>query len=113
MLICKKNLYEKNQYTYPIAVNFSRVTIYQNSFYQRFLDTVKEYEIPFKYIEIEVTESAFNEISQPVILILEELKKLGFLISMDDFGSGYSSLSLLCSLSINGLKLDKSLLKET
>ncbi|MDL0364649.1 EAL domain-containing protein, partial [Clostridioides difficile] len=85
----------------------------QNSFYQRFLDTVKEYEIPFKYIEIEVTESAFNEISQPVISILEELKKLGFLISMDDFGSGYSSLSLLCSLSINGLKLDKSLLKET
>ncbi|ENY8691817.1 TPA: EAL domain-containing protein [Clostridioides difficile] len=109
----KKTFMKKNQYTYPIAVNFSRVTIYQNSFYQRFLDTVKEYEIPFKYIEIEVTESAFNEISQPVISILEELKKLGFLISMDDFGSGYSSLSLLCSLSINGLKLDKSLLKET
>ncbi|MFQ5167086.1 bifunctional diguanylate cyclase/phosphodiesterase [Clostridioides difficile] len=109
----KKTFMKKNQYTYPIAVNFSRVTIYQNSFYQRFLDTVKEYEILFKYIEIEVTESAFNEISQPVISILEELKKLGFLISMDDFGSGYSSLSLLCSLSINGLKLDKSLLKET
>ena len=109
----RKTFMKKNQYTYPIAVNFSRVTIYQNSFYQRFLDTVKEYEIPFKYIEIEVTESAFNEISQPVISILEELKKLGFLISMDDFGSGYSSLSLLCSLSINGLKLDKSLLKET
>lgn len=109
----KKTFMKKNQYTYPIAVNFSRVTIYQNSFYQRFLDTVKEYEIPFKYIEIEVTESAFNEISQPVISILEELKKLGFLISMDDFGSGYSSLSILCSLSINGLKLDKSLLKET
>ncbi|MCA0464375.1 bifunctional diguanylate cyclase/phosphodiesterase [Clostridioides difficile] len=109
----KKTFMKKNQYTYPIAVNFSRVTIYQNSFYQRFLDTVKEYEIPFKYIEIEVTESAFNEISQPVISILEELKKLGFLILMDDFGSGYSSLSLLCSLSINGLKLDKSLLKET
>lgn len=109
----KKTFMKKNQYTYPIAVNFSRVTIYQNSFYQRFLDTVKEYEIPFKYIEIEITESAFNEISQPVISILEELKKLGFLISMDDFGSGYSSLSLLCSLSINGLKLDKSLLKET
>ncbi|HBF1195886.1 TPA: bifunctional diguanylate cyclase/phosphodiesterase [Clostridioides difficile] len=109
----KKTFMKKNQYTYSIAVNFSRVTIYQNSFYQRFLDTVKEYEIPFKYIEIEVTESAFNEISQPVISILEELKKLGFLISMDDFGSGYSSLSLLCSLYINGLKLDKSLLKET
>lgn len=109
----RKTFMKKNQYTYPIAVNFSRVTIYQNSFYQRFLDTVKEYEIPFKYIEVEVTESAFNEISQPVISILEELKKLGFLISMDDFGSGYSSLSLLCSLSINGLKLDKSLLKET
>ncbi|MCZ1110669.1 bifunctional diguanylate cyclase/phosphodiesterase [Clostridioides difficile] len=109
----RKTFMKKNQYTYPIAVNFSRVTIYQNSFYQRFLDTVKEYEIPFKYIEIEVTESAFNEISQPVISILEELKKLGFLIPMDDFGSGYSSLSLLCSLSINGLKLDKSLLKET
>ncbi len=76
------------------------------------MDTVREYEIPFKYIEIEVTESAFNEISEPVISILDKLEKLGFLISMDDFGSGYSSLSLLCSLSINGLKLDKSLLKE-
>ncbi|WP_265324064.1 EAL domain-containing protein [Clostridioides difficile] len=112
MFIHKKNIYEKNKYTYPIAVNFSRVTIYQNDFYQRFLDTVREYEIPFKYIEIEVTESAFNEISEPVISILDKLEKLGFLISMDDFGSGYSSLSLLCSLSINGLKLDKSLLKE-
>ncbi|MDI7815558.1 bifunctional diguanylate cyclase/phosphodiesterase [Clostridioides difficile] len=109
----KKTFMKKNQYTYPIAVNFSRVTIYQNDFYQRFLDIVREYEIPFKYIEIEVTESAFNEISEPVISILDNLKKLGFLISMDDFGSGYSSLSLLCSLSINGLKLDKSLLKET
>ncbi|MDV9640175.1 bifunctional diguanylate cyclase/phosphodiesterase [Clostridioides difficile] len=108
----KKTFMKKNKYTYPIAVNFSRVTIYQNDFYQRFLDTVREYEIPFKYIEIEVTESAFNEISEPVISILDKLEKLGFLISMDDFGSGYSSLSLLCSLSINGLKLDKSLLKE-
>lgn len=109
----KKTFMKKNQYTYPIAVNFSRVTIYQNDFYQRFLDIVREYEIPFKYIEIEVTESAFNKISNPVISILDNLKKLGFLISMDDFGSGYSSLNLLCSLSINGLKLDKSLLKET
>ncbi|MDB0439696.1 EAL domain-containing protein [Clostridioides difficile] len=109
----KKSFMKKNQYTYPISVNFSRVTIYQKDFYERFLDTVREYDIPFKYIEIEVTESAFNEISEPVISILEKLKKLGFLISMDDFGSGYSSLSLLCSLSINGLKLDKSLLKET
>ncbi|UWD46997.1 bifunctional diguanylate cyclase/phosphodiesterase [Clostridioides difficile] len=109
----KKSFMKKNQYTYPISVNFSRVTIYQKYFYERFLDIVREYDIPFKYIEIEVTESAFNEISEPVISILEKLKKLGFLISMDDFGSGYSSLSLLCSLSINGLKLDKSLLKET
>ncbi|MGX9756155.1 putative bifunctional diguanylate cyclase/phosphodiesterase [Clostridioides difficile] len=109
----KKSFMEKRQYTYPISVNFSRVTIYQKDFYERFLDIVREYDIPFKYIEIEVTESAFNEISEPVISILEKLKKLGFLISMDDFGSGYSSLSLLCSLSINGLKLDKSLLKET
>lgn len=109
----KKTFMKKNQYTYPIAVNFSRVTIYQNDFYQRFLDIVREYEIPFKYIEIEITESAFNEISEPVISILDNLKELGFLISMDDFGLGYSSLSLLCSLSINGLKLDKSLLKET
>ncbi|MCC0650009.1 bifunctional diguanylate cyclase/phosphodiesterase [Clostridioides sp. ZZV15-6598] len=109
----KKSFMEKNQYTYPISVNFSRVTIYQKDFYERFLDIVREYDIPFKYIEIEVTESAFNEISEPVNSILEKLKKLGFLISMDDFGSGYSSLSLLCSLSINGLKLDKSLLKET
>lgn len=45
-------------------------------------------------------------------MILEEFKKLGFLILMDDFGLGYFLLSFLCFLFINGLKLDKSLFKE-
>lgn len=97
---------------YSISVNFSRVTLYHKDFYERFIQTVKRFHIPFHYIEIEITESAFNGITESIIMVLERLRNAGFLISMDDFGAGYSSLNLLNTLPIDILKLDKEFLKE-
>lgn len=95
-----------------ISVNISRVTLYSRMFYETFLDIVGQHKIPHDCIEVEVTESAFNEVADSVIQILSQLKEDGFLISMDDFGAGYSSLSLLGKLPIQIIKLDREFLNE-
>ena len=95
-----------------ISVNISRVTLYSRMFYETFLDIVRQHKIPHDCIEVEVTESAFNEVADSVIQILSQLKEDGFLISMDDFGAGYSSLSLLGKLPIQIIKLDREFLNE-
>lgn len=95
-----------------ISVNFSRVTILRGDFCERVQRIVDGYGLPHGGIEVEVTESAFNEIPQAVIAALVQLRDNGFLLSMDDFGSGYSSLNLLNKLPIQVLKLDREFLWE-
>lgn len=97
---------------FSISVNFSRVTIYQQNFAARLLETVERYQVPHRRIEIEITESAFNEVSDVMVSKLEQLGQEGFIISMDDFGSGYSSLNSLDKLPIQVLKLDREFLRE-
>lgn len=98
--------------TYPISINISRVTLLQQDFLQRFKDIVEHFQIPHSFIEVELTESAFNGWSEDMMSILKELKSAGFMISMDDFGSGYSSLNLLRILPIDILKLDREFINE-
>lgn len=101
-----------NDQAFPIAVNFSRVTMNNEHFYEIFHKIVDSYQIPYQYIEIEVTESAFNDVSDRVNMMLQTLQKEGFLITMDDFGSGYSSLNHLSSLPLNVLKIDRDFLNK-
>lgn len=102
---------DKN-YNVPISVNFSRVTLLHNTFLENFISIVEEYNVKPHLLELEITESAFNDIGENAMHILNLLKEKNFSLSMDDFGAGYSSLSLLISIPINTLKLDKSFLKE-
>ncbi|RGZ00423.1 EAL domain-containing protein [Clostridium sp. AM58-1XD] len=95
-----------------ISVNFSRVTLYQQRFYPTVMELVERFRIPHHCIEMEVTESAFNGISEVMVNKITRLQEDGFLISMDDFGSGYSSLNLLDMLPIQVLKLDRGFLRE-
>lgn len=95
-----------------ISVNFSRVTLYHRDFYDTFIEIVDRYQIPHSCIEIEVTETAFNEVADSVIELLSRLKNSGFVISMDDFGAGYSSLNMLSKLPIQVIKLDREFLKQ-
>ncbi len=103
---------EEHGSEFYISVNFSRVTIYQQRFYATVLEIIKRYQIPYHCIEIEITESAFNGISDVMLKKILQMQELGFVISMDDFGSGYSSLNLLDRLPIEVLKLDREFLRE-
>lgn len=103
---------EQGQELFPISVNFSRVTLYHQAFYETFHTLVEQYKIPHDCIELEVTESAFNDIADGVLQTLSRLDNEGFPIAMDDFGSGYSSLNLLGRLPLQIIKLDKAFLQE-
>lgn len=97
---------------FKISVNYSRVTIYQQRCYSKTLEIVDRLGIPHHCIEIELTESAFNGISDVIVKKILNLQEAGFVVSMDDFGSGYSSLNLLDKLPIQILKLDREFLQE-
>ena len=73
---------------------------------------INTYNIPTEYIEFELTESIYIDKIDKVIPFVEKMHSLGIKISMDDFGSGYSSLNLLTDLPIDILKLDKVFLAK-
>lgn len=93
-----------------ISVNLSRTHLYEQNLVEKLADVAKKYKVPPKYIEFELTESAIYEDMGNLLGVMEEIKKEGFRLSMDDFGSGYSSLNLLRHLPVDVLKLDKDFL---
>ena len=60
-----------------------------------------------RYLELEITESAFLNNQGEILEVARRIKERGFVLSMDDFGTGYSSLSLLKDLPVDIIKLDK------
>ncbi len=111
-LVClfQRKYYHNHNHYDRIAVNVSRVTLSSAQFKERFVAIVDQYKIPYEFIEIEVTESSLNRVSKTAINLLKELRDMGFVIAMDDFGSGYASLSALGSLPVQILKLDRQFL---
>lgn len=106
--VCKKiNEWKKKGYpVFPIAVNVSRADIYQPNLVDIFCDLIKKYDIDPAYLHLEITESAYTESPDQIISTVDKLREKGFLIEMDDFGSGYSSLNMLSQISLDVLKLD-------
>lgn len=103
---------DKGYSPYPVSVNLSRVHLYQQDFYNEYFSIMRRYEIPFYFVELELTESTMFENQQQLVRVMERLKAQGLLISMDDFGSGYSSLNLLKDLPIDTLKIDRSFFNQ-
>lgn len=95
-----------------ISVNLSRVHLYEKDLVERLTEVVRQHNVPPEYIEFELTESAFYEGTDDLLRIMNQIKAAGFRLSMDDFGSGYSSLNLLRRLPVDVLKLDKVFLEE-
>lgn len=90
-----------------VSINVSRFHLNDSKFLERLTQLVDKYQISTSLIELEITESMFFKESDRLIYILNNFRKRGFLISIDDFGSGYSSLNLLKTLPIDILKLDR------
>jgi diguanylate cyclase (GGDEF)-like protein len=89
-----------------ISVNVSRLHLFDDTF-PDYLDSLAEkYNIPHKYVEVEITESVFFDNTEKLIYIISKLRERGFVISMDDFGTGYSTLNLMKSLPIDIVKID-------
>lgn len=90
-----------------ISVNVSRVHIFDSMFIERLCKLIDKYQIPTYLIELEITENIVISNVERLIYMVAQLHAKGFLISIDDFGSGYSSLNILKRLPIDILKLDK------
>ena len=73
---------------------------------------MEEFQIPCSLIEFELTESIYLDNTEAALELIKGLHNMGIKVSMDDFGSGYSSLNLLSKLPIDIIKLDKVFLKE-
>lgn len=101
-----RKMLDAKQEPVPISVNLSRIDILQPDIIDFIISTVHKYNIPYDLLHLEITESAFSENTGKVIEVTNELIKRGFTIAIDDFGSGYSSLSLLRNVPAHILKLD-------
>jgi len=98
---------KKNQKLLPVSVNVSRISVLQSDFCDRYISLKKEYEIPDGILELECTESMIVENIEMLKNIMDKMRAEGFLFSLDDFGSGYSSLNMLRDIKVDVLKLDK------
>lgn len=96
-----------------ISVNISVKDMYYLDLYKVFTDLVKEYEISPAKLELEITETVFMDKPKEAMSLIRRLKEYGFVIAIDDFGSGYSSLSFLKDIQADILKIDMDFLRKT
>lgn len=97
---------DKGDSCISISVNVSRADIYQVDLADDLTTLVKRYGLNRSSLHLEITESAYTENPEQIIETVEHLRKLGFVIEMDDFGSRYSSLNMLNRMPLDILKLD-------
>lgn len=90
----------------PVSVNLSRSDVFDPDLEKRLVKLVKDNGLTYNDLKIELTESAYTENVSTVLEVIGSLRKLGFQIEMDDFGSGYSSLNMLSDMPFDVLKMD-------
>ena len=90
----------------PVSCNMSRYDIYDNDYADRIEEIREKYGIPVKYLHVEITESSAIGGTELVSGVLDKLHGFGYIVEMDDFGSGYSSLNILKDLNVDVIKLD-------
>ena len=91
----------------PVSVNMSRVHLADPQFLERYETIRRAYDVPAELLEIELTESLVFENPHLLVQFIERIRAHGYHCSIDDFGSGYSSLNLLKDMNVNVLKLDR------
>lgn len=96
-----------------VSVNQSRLHLNYDDYIWRLREIVDKYEIPYEYIELELTESVFMENADKLLEIMQKLHDIGFKLSLDDFGSGYSSLNMLKDIPVDVVKIDREFFNGT
>ncbi len=95
-----------------ISVNISPRDFYFMNIYQIFTELVSRYEIDPQNLKLEITETAVVMDFKRQLELINRLRKSGFVVEMDDFGSGYSSLNMLKDIHVDILKIDMAFLKK-
>lgn len=96
-----------------ISVNVSGKDFYYTDLYETFTGLVKKYDIKPENLKIEITETVLMKESEKQMGLLQKLRDYGFEIEIDDFGSGYSSLSMLKDIIVDVMKIDMGFLRKT
>ncbi len=96
----------------PISVNFSKHDIFSPDFVLKLEEIREKYDVPAKYLRVEVTESILIGNNKAINDILDKLHEHGYIVEMDDFGTGYSSLNVLKDLDFDIIKLDMLFLEN-
>lgn len=108
-----RHMLDEGKTALPVSVNVSRLQFYDPDFVKRYVEIRDKYQIPPQLLEIEFTESIVFDNTGFLLAIVKSLKENGFSCSIDDFGKGYSSLSLLKELPVDILKIDSYFFLES
>ncbi|HJJ28819.1 MAG TPA: EAL domain-containing protein [Methanocorpusculum sp.] len=95
----------------PVSVNITRQDVYSPEFVEKLERIRANYEVPAKYLRFEITESSAFGSVEYVNMIIKKLHNAGYIVEMDDFGSGYSSLNVLKDLDVDVIKMDLAFLQ--
>lgn len=107
-----RNQIDAGKQCVPISVNVSRVDLCDQNIVSYLQSLLTKYQLPVEYLHLEITESAYIEEMTSIVDKVKELKSIGFVIELDDFGEAYSSINTMRELPIDILKLDISLIKN-
>lgn len=91
-----------------VSVNFSRLHLRNPNFVKELEEIADSIGVEKSYLEIEITETAIYDHIDTLEVLINELHRSGFTMSIDDFGSGYSSLGMLKNLPVDVIKIDRS-----
>lgn len=97
---------QKYSVSVPVSVNVSRIDLYYPELRDYLNTLLIENGLDKNELLLEITESAYADNAEQIVSVIEKLRNDGFLIEMDDFGSGYSSLNMLTTIPIDALKMD-------
>ena len=113
VLKCMSRWLQEGRPPIVISMNVSRAHISTPDFVKKLVTLADQYEVPHQLIELELTETVLGGKKQAIFDFIAACKAEKFNISIDDFGSGYSSLNLLKELPVDVLKIDREFLNET
>ena len=104
--------WRRNGFKGRLAFNISPRQLDRPDFFLRLRSAFEDVDVPLSMIELEFTESAAMEVSEPVLEEIAALRADGAKIAIDDFGTGYSNLARLRSMPLDRVKLDPSLIAD-
>ena len=113
--ICRyiRRMIDEGREVYPVSINQSRYLLYDPNYLMKVQEIMIRYKVPRGLVELEITETVFFNEKERMLEVMRHLKEFNMSLSIDDFGSGYSSLNLLRDIPFDVLKIDRGFLDES